>query len=227
MRLLNIKTTISSSTGTPNVPDYAILSHVWGSNEFLYSDIFKDEVSVPREKGVKVNRAAQFAREHGDTHLWIDTCCIDKSSSAEVSDTLNSMSDWYENATICFAYLADVTSRDDLEGSERFKRGWTLMELLAPKDVIFLDSDWNEIGARGSLANQLHKITNIDINILQKGQSAACAQSAATKFSWMAGRRCSRVEDVAYYLMGLFGVNMPILYGEGSEKRSSVSKKNS
>jgi hypothetical protein len=129
---------------------------------------------------------------------------------------------WYRNAQICYAYLSDVAAdfRNPetseimnlyaaLERSQWFTRGWTLQELLAPQWVVSLASDWTQIGTKATLANEIASITGIThlFNI----QDASIAQ----KMSWAAHRRTTRVEDEAYCMMGLFDVNMPLIYGEG------------
>jgi hypothetical protein len=153
---------------------------------------------------------------------WIDSCCIDKTSSAELSESINSMFAWYKNAHVCYAYLSDVPggNRDyetgglslyiALEQSRWFTRGWTLQELLAPDWVIVLANDWSELGTKASLATDLTAITGI--THLFNFEEASVAQ----KMSWAARRKTTRLEDRAYSMMGLFNVNMPLLYGEGN-----------
>jgi hypothetical protein len=153
---------------------------------------------------------------------WIDSCCIDKSSSAELSEAINSMFQWYENSQICYTYLNDVAVGEEdherensaFRNSKWFTRGWTLQELLAPQTVVFFNHGWFEIGTRTSLGPQISAITNIGENHLNKGLQLP---STAQKFSWASRRHTLRIEDTAYCLMGLFGVNMPLLYGEGSK----------
>ena len=152
--------------------------------------------------------------------MWIDTCCIDKSSSTELSEAINSMFQWYRNAAICYAYLSDVDILEHPTGemqafssSRWFTRGWTLQELLAPAELVFLTANWTEIGTKTSLATAVSKITRIDGKVLREGNWDG--YSVGQKMSWAAGRQTTRLEDEAYCLMGLFGVNMPLLYGEG------------
>jgi hypothetical protein len=174
---------------------------------------------------------------------WIDTCCIDKTSSAELSEAINSMFQWYRNAEVCYAYLSDVKEKADhlnrnffyfkrIEGmwvtverigetevvlnshrnihsSQWFTRGWTLQELLAPRNVVFFNYAWDDIGTRTTLNSHICDITGI--TDLSRWERASIAQ----KMSWAAYRNTTRVEDRAYCLMGLFGINMPLLYGEG------------
>jgi hypothetical protein len=155
---------------------------------------------------------------------WIDSCCIDKSSSAELSEAINSMYKWYANAQVCYAYLSDVVVdqklRSALRLSQWFARGWTLQELLAPRVVEFYDRNWVEIGTKQSLSLLLTEITTIDHrlfsgSILDKASKQNIC--IAEKMSWAAKRKTTRAEDLAYSLMGLFDVNMPLLYGEGAQ----------
>jgi hypothetical protein len=123
------------------------------------------------------------------------------------------MYSWYKESQVCYAYLADIrrgeTLQDDLRGSNWFTRGWTLQELLAPSSVVFFDTNWNDVGTKGSLVDIISEITGIDDFVNFEG---ACV---AKKMSWVAKRETTRVEDMAYCLLGLFNVNMPPLYGEG------------
>ncbi|MDI1491828.1 MAG: hypothetical protein OHK93_003039 [Ramalina farinacea] len=135
------------------VPPYAILSHTWGKEEVSYQGLS----GARSTKGFqKILRCCTLAKSEGYDYVWIDTCCIDKTSSAELSEGINSMYRWYANAAICYAYLADVSLWPDIpntksfEESRWFSRGWTLQELLAPQTVIFYDHDWNRLGTRAS-----------------------------------------------------------------------------
>ena len=125
------------------------------------------------------------------------------------------MYSWYKESQVCYAYLADIrrgeTLQDDLRGSNWFTRGWTLQELLAPSSVVFFDTNWNDVGTKGSLVDIISEITGIGDFVNFEG---ACV---AQKMSWMAKRETTRVEDSAYCLLGLFNVNMPPLYGEGEK----------
>jgi hypothetical protein len=131
------------------------------------------------------------------------------------------MFQWYKDAQVCYAYLIDVPIEEEnhersgsaFRNSEWFTRGWTLQELLAPETVVFFNQAWDEIGTKRSLNALISSITNIDEKFLDQFDHASVAQ----KFSWASSRQTLRVEDTSYCLMGLFGVNMPLLYGEGNE----------
>ncbi|GAB1210089.1 hypothetical protein APSETT445_008879, partial [Aspergillus pseudonomiae] len=215
MRLLN---TTPSDTGNFIIeeffgepPPYAILSHTWHEMEVTFQDITNGVID---KKGFKkVKDCCTFARADGYGYAWIDTCCIDKTSSAELSESLNSMYRWYQEAEVCYAYLADVPSKPFAE-SRWFSRGWTLQELIAPSTVIFLDHEWNELGTRESLRDVLSEITSIPAGILM-GEDDVETASVAQRMSWAARRETTRIEDRAYCLMGIFGINMPPIYGEG------------
>ncbi|KAK3332879.1 heterokaryon incompatibility protein-domain-containing protein [Cercophora scortea] len=224
MRLLNTHT-LQLQTFLGPVPQYAILSHTWGEEEITFEDM-KAGGNAQNMKGYrKLEESAKVARDDGFDFIWIDTCCIDKSSSAELSEAINSMFQWYKQAVVCYAYLADVdcdteiTSKsapDSFEDSRWFTRGWTLQELIAPEDVIFLGSSWKRMGTKESLSEIISRMTNIPTSTL-KGW-ALDETSAAARMSWASNRVTTRPEDRAYSLLGLFDVNMPLLYGEGEEK---------
>ncbi|KAI6128730.1 hypothetical protein EDD16DRAFT_1547849 [Pisolithus croceorrhizus] len=158
--------------------------------------------------------------KEGYAWLWIDTCCIDKRSSAELSEAINSMYRWYRNSRVCYTYLHDVDQpvfpREQNNNKFGKSNGWTLQELIAPKDVQFFNKDWVSVGNKHGLAGMLEQITRIPRDVLRDGLSSR-RPSVAQIMSWAADRITTRVEDQAYSLLGLFGVNMPMLYGEGKK----------
>lgn len=208
---------------TPNeTPPYAILSHTWGavSDEVLFADL---QCQTAEKKALysKVQHTCTQAIVDGWEYVWIDTCCIDKSSSAELSEAINSMYLWYKKAKVCYAYLSDLTvdtSATQFEsafaGSKWFTRGWTLQELLAPPKLVFFNNGWVNIGRKTTLHKSLSEITGIEEEILV-GAAPLESASVAKRMSWAARRKTTRPEDIAYCLMGIFSVNMPMLYGEG------------
>lgn len=203
-----------------DIPAYAILSHRWTDDEVVFKDI-EDETSRDRAGYFKLQGAILQARADGYAYLWDDTCCIDKSSSAELSEAINSMWVWYREAAICYAYLCDVSScaedpdfEAQVRSSDWFTRGWTLQELIAPKHVDFYNESWTSIGTRKELQQTISDITGIDADYLNHERPLSAA-SIAKRMSWAAHRKTTRLEDIAYCLMGLFAVNMPMLYGEG------------
>ena len=235
MRLLNTNT-LGLEVFVGDVPSYAILSHTWLANEATFEEIKSSRSRAAFDKATvqhddlfpsyaKIRHSAEFARAHGFDYIWIDTCCIDQSSSAELSEAINSMFAWYRNAEICYAYLADVhdagssgaSRMASLSQSRWFTRGWTLQELIAPKEVVFLSSQWRVIGTRKDLVAEIVRITKITRKVLQPTSSLENI-AAGAKMSWISRRNTTRPEDIAYCLLGIFNVNMPLLYGEGKEK---------
>ncbi|GLA96992.1 hypothetical protein AtubIFM57143_004475 [Aspergillus tubingensis] len=218
MRLLN---TCLSDTGDfliqeffdYELPPYAILSHTWGEEEVTYQEI--NAVSAKEKSGYKkIIQCCSVARADGYKYVWIDTCCIDKTSSAELSEAINSMYRWYQTSELCYAILADVQSEDEIDKSRWLTRGWTLQELIAPSKVVFLNERWELLGDRATLRDRLSEYTGIPAGILS-GDEDLETSSVAQRMSWAAKRQTRRVEDRAYSLMGIFNVNMPLIYGEG------------
>jgi hypothetical protein len=225
------------------IPPYAILSHTWGEEEVTFDHVRQG--TAHQLKGYpKVLATCNSAAQNGFEYVWIDTCCINKESSAELSEAINSMFQWYERADYCCAYLQDVMCNspgqeggkmnhelvDSLSHSRWFTRGWTLQELLAPKEIYFFNEAWEPIGTRTSLSSILSLITSIDQSVLlhqrippdDSGLSSLqillASKSVAKRMSWAARRETTRQEDLAYCMLGLFDVNMPLLYGEGLRK---------
>ncbi|KAL1613223.1 hypothetical protein SLS60_001455 [Paraconiothyrium brasiliense] len=221
---------------TKNIPRYAILSHTWGTDadEVTFQEMLIDPDDRPpsttsKAGYQKILKTCEIAQRYNTNHegrfyyqdrlyyvdqhiehVWIDTCCIDKSSSAELSEAINSMYKYYLEADVCFAYLSDMTADlETFETSRWFTRGWTLQELVAPKRINFYDGSWTCRGDRDSLQDVIRRVTRISTfkNITEL--------PVAVRMSWAAQRETTRDEDLAYCLMGIFDVNMPLLYGEG------------
>jgi hypothetical protein len=219
MRLLNTTTIELHEFHGSAIPPYSILSHRWEGDEISFQDVLNKK-RLDAQGWVKVRKCCDFAKLRGHEFVWVDTCCIDKTSSAELTEAINSMFAWYQRAHTCYAYLSDVPSGLEdqraqeaaISKSKWFTRGWTLQELLAPSHVVFLSNDWNEVlGTKSSLSHVISFATGIrnvsKIKIFQV--------SVATRMNWASRRVCTREEDTAYCLMGIFGVHMPLLYGEG------------
>ncbi|KAG4410977.1 hypothetical protein IFR04_015885 [Cadophora malorum] len=264
MHLLSVTTLTLHSFIGEAIPPYAILSHVWGPEEVSYVLMAKPKHSSAAKLLAgfsKIEMCCKQAQRDGHQWVWVDTCCIDKRSSAELSEAINSM------------FLCSGGAEDEAAGlrgfgdSRWFTRGWTLQELLAPRKLVFFARDWNPIGYMAnyrfcgkkslsnsvpngledtnihppspesgpeigtgnerierdpshtylSLASQISLTTNIPEDYLT-GKKALRQASVAQRMFWAARRKTTREEDHAYSLMGLFDINMPILYGEGLEK---------
>ncbi|KAF2441695.1 hypothetical protein P171DRAFT_393149 [Karstenula rhodostoma CBS 690.94] len=215
MRLINCKTLGFEEFIGKHIPPYMILSHTWETCGFLIVDSnYKvvsrkviDKHGLPSKSHEMLNR------------LGIDTCCIDKSSSAELTDAINSMFKWYKRAGLCIVYLSDFDSQDPVADFARcrwFTRGWTLQELIVPQHVQFYDAKWRYYGRRSNLGPELSRITGIALNVVSGGIYIPNRHAVAERMSWAARRETTREEDLAYCLFGIFGVNLPLLYGEGS-----------
>ncbi|KAM0718092.1 hypothetical protein Q7P37_006424 [Cladosporium fusiforme] len=226
--------------GRPSEP-YVVLSHRWGTEEVTFKEYRKNHKQILHRAGYrKIVEFCQVARARGFRLAWLDTCCIDKRSSAELSEAINSMYDWYKHSAECYVWLEDYAGSSKRLGEcGWFGRGWTLQELLAPSRVIVFTANWEVVGhkifslgsqacicheeewhgspnpnAIGShIAPELSVATGIPQEYLTT--KPYYQASIALRMSWASGRRCSRPEDRAYSLLGLFDVNLPLLYGEG------------
>lgn len=209
---------------------YAILSHTWDTHEqtFQETQALREHCGHtsenPRElSSEKVRQSCILAERYGYKWIWNDTCCIDKTSSTELSEAINSMFLWYSCAEVCFAYLGDVDSDCKLDAEDSafrtarwHSRGWTLQELIASFLVFFVSRDWEIVGTKQALAVLLEEITGVRKQVLTHETHYSVA-SIAERMSWASERSTTRVEDEAYCLMGLFNVNMPTIYGEGRQ----------
>jgi hypothetical protein len=200
------------------VPRYAILSHTWEGKEITYEDVQNGHVKEKTKRCEKIRKAGLAAAKAGFGYIWIDTCCIDKTNNTELTEAINSMYNWYQEAGTCFAYLADVPSSNEpytvesFSTSKWFTRGWTLQELIGPSNVIFFASDWTRIGTKDTLSSVIFRITSIPERFLL-GDDLRKA-SVAQRMSWAAKRKTTKEEDIAYCLLGIFNIQMPLIYGE-------------
>jgi hypothetical protein len=225
IRLINTKDFSLTSFVDVRTPEYAILSHTWDhGQEISFSEmmaIFAD----PHHPGAgksgykKIVSTCQHALADGISFCWIDTCCIDKTSSSELSESINSMFHWYRKARVCYSLLSDIEcggtpDRSVLTQSKWFTRGWCLQELIAPTQVLFFDKNWRALGTRTQLAASISAVTGIDVDLL-KQERPVQSFPIATRISWAAGRQTTHEEDTAYCLLGILDITMPILYGEG------------
>lgn len=246
MRLVNVRTLVLEKPRYGQAtPPYAILSHTWEDNEITLQEFTSATAKIKAKKGyVKVTQACALALKDGIDYVWVDTCCIDKTSSAELAEAINSMFQWYRDAHVCYAYLSDLEpvtrltpappsgtksskvssdcvahantepSLSQLRACRWFTRGWTLQELIAPAKVHFYDRDWKPRGTKHGMIRNLHEVTGIQTAVLENANNTYALPIVA-RMSWASKRETSRIEDMAYCLMGIFDVNMPLLYGEG------------
>jgi hypothetical protein len=218
-----------------DIPKYAILSHTWGSNddEVNYED-FKQGTASCKAGYAKIEFCGEQAARDGLDYFWVDTCCIDKSSSTELQQSISSMFRWYRDAAKCYVYLADVSSSDSDDHdrsnspawvsefcrSRWFQRGWTLQELIAPRAVIFFDQNGARLGDKEILIQHICELTGIAETALL-GQKSLQDFNFSERYDWAIGRETKYGEDWAYCLQGIFGVCFSPLYTEGKDKAVS------
>ncbi|PQE10720.1 hypothetical protein CJF32_00009819 [Rutstroemia sp. NJR-2017a WRK4] len=211
-----------------DIPKYAILSHRWGAEEVTFKDLI-DGTSMSKAGYSKIRFCGKQAKRNGLQYFWVDTCCIDKSNAVELQEAINSMFRWYRDATKCYVYLPDVSRScsDSADGSTEpwistfrksdwFTRGWTLQELIAPASVDFFSKEGERLGNKASLEQHICEITGIPVNALRG--SPLSGFSVTERMLWAASRETYRQEDKAYSLLGIFDVNMPLIYSEGKDK---------
>ncbi|KAK5713547.1 hypothetical protein LTR15_011247 [Elasticomyces elasticus] len=211
-RLINVLTGLLEPVNwqAPNASSekrYAILSHTWGpdESEVTFSE-WKDGSGRLKAGYRKIEGACRQAETDGWSYIWVDTCCIDKANNNELTKAINSMFHWYANSEICYALLSDVSglssqgnTLERVRASRWFTRGWTLQEFIAPSKVHFYAQDWSSLQSRDTMLQALAELTGIDAAVL-------------------AHRRITKEpEDRAYSLLGIVGVDMPLVYGEGDK----------
>ena len=233
MRLINVETLKLEEFFGDAIPPYAILSHTWGKDkdEVSFWDIKKGNIEKAGSRPIKLEGCCRQAMEDGLGYAWIDTCCIDKTNGVELGEAINSMFQWYRNASICYAYLSDVPvgdnphdSRSRFFSSRWFQRGWTLQELLAPQSLRFYNSEWYCLGTKSEMSLIVERVTGIPRPLLL-GVEKLHGASIAQRMSWAAKRVTTRKEDIAYSLLGIFDVMMPMIYGEGDRAFDRLQKK--
>jgi hypothetical protein len=210
-------------------PPYAILSHTWNDGqEVTYHELVAG-TGKNKTGYAKIRFCGEQAASDGLRYFWVDTCCIDKSASTELSTAINSMFRWYQRASRCYVYLSDVSVPEEVPDTQAFRitwvdafrrsrwftRGWTLQELLAPAIVEFFSVEGKKLGHKISLEQEIHKITDIPSGAL-RGQSLTEFTIDQRK-SWAARRTTTLREDKVYCLLGIFGVFLPLIYGEGQD----------
>lgn len=255
MRLLHFDSSerlTSTDFSGKTIPPYAILSHTWGGDEFLFEDLVND-TSKSKAGYEKIMFCGEQAAHDYLQYFWVDTCCIDKWNLRELSNAINSMFRWYRNAAKCYVYLSDVSTpvteaprrwrrwftrgwtlrkritsaivrslrhQSTWDASFRksrwFTRGWTLQELIAPASAEFFSLERRRLGDKESLEQQIHEITRIPVEALQGNPLEDF--SVKDRMAWMVGRQTTQEEDMAYSLIGIFGVSMKFRYGEGGER---------
>ena len=213
------------------LPPYAVLSHTWGDKEVLFQHLVNGAANDTKndtdyaQSYTKIDFCGKQARADGLDFFWIDTCCIDKSDSAELQTALHSMFRWYQNAAKCYVYLVDVSTHtpDDkaswesaFRASRWFTRGWTLQELVAPPIVEFFSKEGHRLGDKKSLERELCHLTRVPLKALRG--SPLSDFGVDERIAWVKKRETKYVEDKAYSMFGIFGVHLPVLYGEGETR---------
>jgi hypothetical protein len=217
----------SKNFGQKKIPPYAILSHTWDVDEFLFEDLV-NETGKSKAGYKKILFCGEQAACDHLQYFWVDTCCIDKWNLRELSNAINSMFQWYKNAEKCYVFLLDVSTpvtdvqlhqsqwESSFRASRWFTRGWTLQELLAPASIDFFSSEEQRLGNKDSLEKQISEIAGIPVTALQG--DALDDISVPKRMAWMTGRQTTEEEYMAYSLIGIFGVSMEFRYGEGKER---------
>lgn len=216
MRLINARALSLEDFSLKPKPQYAILSHTWDIDEEVSYQEMLTKSSCHKKGWTKIRMACKLALQDNLDFVWMDTCCIDKSSSAELSEAINSMFIWYQRAEQCYALLSDLPpgNHDAIMQSRWWTRGWTLQELLAPRRLTFYDSEWCFVADREQYCGTIYDHTNIPTAVLCQ-ECPLSSLPVAVRMSWASQRSTTREEDEAYCLLGIFDVSMPLIYGEG------------
>ncbi|KAK1988043.1 hypothetical protein LZ30DRAFT_700659 [Colletotrichum cereale] len=224
MRLFNTQSRELESFNFPPPFPYAILSHVYSSpGHDEWPPYGSAELQEPSHHNI-IDKTCLLALQNGLRFVWIDSICIDKRSSAEVSETINSLRKYFQAAALCLAYLFDLPCETARPREETWKqslfwsRAWTLQEILLSPRIDFYDSQWHLRGDSSSdtLSALLSRIMGVDTDVIAK-KNTVDNTSIARRMAWAVRRRASHEEDLSYALLGIFDIHMSIIYGEGKE----------
>ena len=245
MRLLDAKTQILTTFRDGDEPAYAVLSHTWlypNDREVQFQDVQHLRDYKAKDGYRKIEFVCNRAKADGLNFVWVDTCCINKTDPLELGKAINSMYHWYRKSTECYVFLEDVSlereklSSDFVKSSSNtfqplldvfshcrwFTRGWTLQEMIAPKTVNFYDTNGIALGSRHELAPVISRVTRIDesalLDIGLREHITLDDFSVAQRLAWASTRQTTEPEDIAYCLVGIFGVYMALQYGEGPSR---------
>ncbi|KAF3002685.1 hypothetical protein E8E13_009876 [Curvularia kusanoi] len=213
-----------------SLPAYAILSHTWIEGEELTFQELKAGAGTAKSGHRKIEYCGQQAQRDSLKYFWVDTCCIDKTNIVEYRHAIKSMFRWCQAASICYVYLADVSSRkrkgenDSLQNSWQrafaesrwFTRGWTLQELLAPEVVEFYSSDWTKLGDKVSLQVEIHHVTAVPLAAVNGALLSEF--SVEERLEWGLSRKTTFEEDRVYCMEGFFGIDLAPIYGIGYQE---------
>lgn len=218
MRLINAATLMLEDFSLKAKPKYAILSHTWEVDEEVSYQEMLNKSSSQKKGWDKIRNTCTLTLRNGLSYVWVDTCCIDKTSSAELSEAINSMFAWYQDAEECYAFLSDFSpgGHDRIQDCRWWTRGWTLQELIAPRRLTFFDASWKPVGLRDELCDDIAQYSGIPASVLCHERKLSDF-SVAERMSWASKRSTTRKEDEAYCLLGLFDISMPLIYGEGTK----------
>lgn len=212
-----------------DIPPYAILSHTWSEGGEITYDELVAGTGKNKAGYAKLRFCGERVAKDDLDYFWVDTCCIDKRDTNELTTALNSMFRWYQRATKCYVYLSDVHVPEEVSDAQAFRitwenafrrsrwfqRGWTLQELLAPAQVEFFSVNSKQLGSKVTLEQEIHEVTKISISALRHYDLREF--SVDERMGWVTGRKTTVEEDKAYCLLGIFGVFLPLIYGEGEE----------
>ncbi|KAG2749037.1 hypothetical protein P692DRAFT_201656133, partial [Suillus brevipes Sb2] len=175
----------------------------------------------------KLRSFCKTARGAGYNWAWSDTCCIDKHINVELQESVNSMFIWYHHSALTIVYLSDVppsSKSGALTKSAWNTRGWTVQEFIAPKVILFYQSNWTlylddrTSNHKDSVAimQELKDATGIDRSAVVAFRPGM--DGAREKLHWASTRVTTRQEDIAYSLFGIFDVRLSVDYGEKQDK---------
>jgi hypothetical protein len=222
MLLLNATSLQLCDFQSDALPPYATFSSKWVDGDVMHEDLCCPQTARKKPGFGALEGACSECRGHGLQWLWNDAVCVDRKSDIALSQALNSLHDIYRAARLCIVYLHDLLDSQgpnfdpqrELSRCSWFLHVWMIPHLIFSKALYFYDTQWNLVGRKSELVPQLSQLTSIDEAVLNDSEDMKRV-SSCTKMAWAAGLVADRVEDAAYSLLGIFGVNIPIKYGDG------------
>lgn len=196
-------------------PVYATFSFVAGENDFTFAEFQVGNLDKNRRSFWKLDACCEQAKKDKIYFLWFDHGCVDMTNDYQLSELFMSRYRWYSESRRCYVYLEDVDPKKEAEPEKQileskwFRDQWTLVALIAPKDVLFFNKNFHYFGSKMRFSNRIPSVTGICRKVLED-PSFLSRVSIADRMRWVLRRKMLGEVAAVYLMSGIFpGVNMP------------------